>query len=747
MNDQATQIVTSQKEVLEGKELVNNLMKKIRTLHLVSQATLEGLTNFVHSDVTTVNGMLGSSVTLHHEYPDLEHPVHVTWNKGKTLLSSWTRRTRAIDGMRTVRGIVEDCVMLDLHNYTNRRIHVTWKKGNKQVAKMKGQPVKGSGTYSERFCAFPNGSLSVCPMQPGDEGQYTAEVFDHDGAGLGHQKIQLECSRNKTALVQEVTGIVGGSMFLPLAVMDWKDLVQIMWKKDSLLVAELNYSQSESDGRSTYRSQILPNGTLRLDRIQESDCGRYSVEVRDRDGKIIYQRMIDVKVEQETVASPVNSHLLLFTIVGVHVAVVIVVLGSLIWHFGKCKHRTGRMTNLSFRHVTLGRSGYDEDLVECGEGDTSSPDQEENGNPASQEPEAANSTKQENEAFIKNAKETKAATAASFYTEQPLSLNISTFQVHSDVTTVNWTLGGFVTFHLDYPDFEHPAEIIWKKGNTLLYNGTYHMNRFTVFSNGTSALKNTEKEDAGQYTSRSLQLKNGSKKDEGKYEFALTNISKKSFLLKVSEPTQIPAVHVSDHIDKGGELPCERANRSSLRFRWTRNEHPVALTETEVDGKWIILAKEVTGKLDCQIHHKNSINECSVIELECNEGDLLQQPLFLYTLAACGGGAIVLAVIASLVTCCCLKSKQQFIPVPSEEEKEEEMVMSETKSPPNGDHHEAPSAPDDSPPNPESTETCQGLEAEPKMEAESEVTPDPEVVVDINNEEFLCDSFPDPIDP
>ncbi|KAG6929467.1 hypothetical protein G0U57_005555, partial [Chelydra serpentina] len=244
-----------------------------------------------------------------------------------------------------------------------------------QVAKMKGQPVQGYGTYSERFHAFPNGSLSVCPMQPGDAGQYTAEVFDHAGAGLGHQKMQLEFnfSGNKTAPVQEVTGIVGGSVFLPLAAMDWNDWVQIMWKKDSLLVAELNYSQLESNEGKSYRSQILSNGTLRLDLLQESDCGRYSVEVRDRNGRIIYQRMIDVKVEQKTMASTVNPHLMLFTIVGVHVAVFIVVLGSLIWHFGKCKHRTGSMTNLSFRHVTLGRSGYNEDHEECGEGDMTNP--------------------------------------------------------------------------------------------------------------------------------------------------------------------------------------------------------------------------------------------------------------------------------------------------------------------------------------------------------------------------------------
>ncbi|KAM7181918.1 uncharacterized protein RBU57_000521 isoform 2-T4 [Macrochelys suwanniensis] len=223
-------------------------------------------------------------------------------------------------------------------------------------------------------------------------------------------------------------------------------------------------------------------------------------------------------------------------------------------------------------------------------------------------------------------------------------------------------------------------------------------------------------------------------------------------IIMIDEPTQIPAAHVSGHIDTGRELLCERANSSRVRFRWTLNGQLVDLAETEDDGKRIISAKEVTGNLDCQIHHKTSINESSLIELECNEGDLLQQPLFLYILAACGGGAIVLAVIASLITCCCLKSKQQFIPVPSEEEKEEAMTMSviskeEAKSPPNGDHHEAPSAPDDSPPNPESTETCQGLEAEHKMETESEVLLDPEVVVDINNEEFLCDSFPDPIDP
>lgn len=72
--------------------------------------------------------------------------------------------------------------------------------------------------------------------------------------------------------------------------------------------------------------------------------------------------------------------------------------------------------------------------------------------------------------------------------------------MHGDVTTVNGTLGGFVILHLEYRDLEHPAYLTWKKGNTSLSNWTDHTDKFTIFSNGTLALKNTQKKDEGQYT-------------------------------------------------------------------------------------------------------------------------------------------------------------------------------------------------------------------------------------------------------
>uniref|UniRef100_A0A8C8RC53 Ig-like domain-containing protein n=1 Tax=Pelusios castaneus TaxID=367368 RepID=A0A8C8RC53_9SAUR len=258
--------------------------------------------------------------------------------------------------------------------------------------------------------------------------------------------------------------------------------------------------------------------------------------------------------------------------------------------------------------------------------------------------------------------------------------------------------------------------------------------------------------------SGSLQLKNVLKVDEGDYEFTLTDTTKKSFLLKVSEPAQIPAIQIRCLPDGGGELSCEGDGTSSGSFRWMLNGHPVGSNKTcseactKDNGKRIILAKGVIGELVCQIQHGNSSTGSSPVKVKCDEGDLLQQPLFPYVLAACGGGAILLAALVSLITWGCLRSKQNFIPVPSAEEKEEGMTMSvisseETKSPPNGDHHEAPAAPDANPSNLENRETCQGLEAEHQMEAKSEEALDPEMVVDDDNQEFLCDNFPDPIDP
>ncbi|XP_025026457.1 uncharacterized protein LOC112541391 isoform X1 [Python bivittatus] len=148
-------------------------------------------------------------------------------------------------------------------------------------------------------------------------------------------------------------------------------------------------------------------------------------------------------------------------------------------------------------------------------------------------------------------------------------------------------------------------------------------------------------------------------------------------------------------------------------------------------------------------------------------GDLLQHPLFLYVLTACGGGAVLLAITASLITCCCMKAKHNFIQVPVEDEKDEGITMSaisseRPKSPPNGDHCEVTDVLVDSTPN-TSAQTCESFKpdhkedpipsVEPEMKSESRreekvgtETEFQEVTVDNAAQEVIDDCFPDPID-
>uniref|UniRef100_A0A8D0HQE8 Ig-like domain-containing protein n=1 Tax=Sphenodon punctatus TaxID=8508 RepID=A0A8D0HQE8_SPHPU len=259
-----------------------------------------------------------------------------------------------------------------------------------------------------------------------------------------------------------------------------------------------------------------------------------------------------------------------------------------------------------------------------------------------------------------------------------------------------------------------------------------------------------------------FKLENESKEDKEYNTFTSENITYNVFL-KVYEPQRHPVVHAQCLPDGKGELSCEVDGSSSANFSWTLDGNHPATTEACImnKGQKIILEKGVRGTLVC--HEGKSTTSSSPIQLECDNGDFLKHPLFLYIVAACGGVAILLVIIASLLTCCYMKRKRNFIPVPSEEEKEEGLMLSvisseELKSPPNGEHCEAPALPADRKPN-SGTETSHSLETdatmalEPKMQAEptseSEVKEMklPEVIVDNVDPDNMDDCFPDPIDP
>ncbi|XP_062983674.1 uncharacterized protein LOC134399532 [Elgaria multicarinata webbii] len=256
-----------------------------------------------------------------------------------------------------------------------------------------------------------------------------------------------------------------------------------------------------------------------------------------------------------------------------------------------------------------------------------------------------------------------------------------------------------------------------------------------------------------------LEMRNLSKNDEGKYTITSGNDSK-IFLLRVCELP--PVVHIHCLADGRANLSCDVGGQSNDSVYWTLNG--THLNEADVcqkeGGKRIILEKGVRGKLVCR--RRNTCSSSS-IDVLCNHGDLLQHPLFLYILAACGGGALLLAIIASVITCSCMKSKHHFIPVPTEDEKDEGITLSAIssegpKSPPNGDHCEATVVLGGSSPN--TGESCKPqakmdpnpatgpeMESEPKTEETAGTeTEFREVMVDSAAIEAVDDCFPDPID-
>lgn len=95
---------------------------------------------------------------------------------------------------------------------------------------------------------------------------------------------------------KEITELIGGSVFLNLTETKLKHFFQVVWKKENTEIAWTNGSWFWYHEEYVNRSEIVSNYSLRLNRIQERDCGRYSIEVNDRDGRTVYEGIANVKV-------------------------------------------------------------------------------------------------------------------------------------------------------------------------------------------------------------------------------------------------------------------------------------------------------------------------------------------------------------------------------------------------------------------------------------------------------------------
>ncbi|XP_014802721.1 PREDICTED: uncharacterized protein LOC106891046 [Calidris pugnax] len=304
-----------------------------------------------------------------------------------------------------VRGHVGDCVTFDLNCVqSGGYVHVIWRKDNQRVAKIK-QTENASVTYWNRTRMFPNGSLSRCPTQWGDEGEYVADVYAEDGTYLHQETFNLELNRVETS--QEITELTGGSVFLNVTETKLKHFFQVVWKKENAEIARTNGSWFWYHEEYVNRSEIVSHYSLRLDRIQKHDSGNYSIELTDRDGRTVYECIADVKVEEKETFGR-NLHVPFYMLIVSLGVVIITALVALIWHFRKRKDKSVWISESSIRHASLILTDEGDNPEGCEERNENSlcthgsPMQELNG---------TSITEQRSEDLLRNTEEANPATA------------------------------------------------------------------------------------------------------------------------------------------------------------------------------------------------------------------------------------------------------------------------------------------------------------------------------------------------
>ncbi|XP_041123000.1 carcinoembryonic antigen-related cell adhesion molecule 5-like [Polyodon spathula] len=283
-------------------------------------------------EVTPVYGVLNSSVSLSLETTSLLHSSDIVWKKGDSLMvkvqnfipsfyEDYGTRVKIFpDGtlslaktlktdeeskeVTPVYVVLGSSVFLHAGNEnTQSTSDIRWKKGDILVVRVKNDVTNFYEDYRYRSEIFTNGTLRLDSTSERDSGLYIVERFNKHGRLLCTEAHHLITIKNTD--FQKVYGALGKSVFLHVSTKNLLNGIDILWKKRTVPIARIKESTAFYYGDYENKANVFPNGTLRLDRIDDADTGPYSGVVSDANGRNIHSEIAHLFMMSYTECTPV----------------------------------------------------------------------------------------------------------------------------------------------------------------------------------------------------------------------------------------------------------------------------------------------------------------------------------------------------------------------------------------------------------------------------------------------------------
>ncbi|MGH0147984.1 UNVERIFIED_CONTAM: hypothetical protein FKN15_039426, partial [Acipenser sinensis] len=365
-----------------------------------------------------------------------------------------------------------------------------------------------------------------------------------------------------------VDGIEGSPVYLQLKGGNMIESSHIEWKTGNIPVAEFKENNTGYHGDSKNRSEIVSNGTLKLDSTQEHDTETYSVDVFNGNGNIIQHETVQLFIINAVSKPELNYTCTPDGKVEFHCFLEKGADPSFTWSLnyktldGNSAPHSVKSQRLVLKHIT----GY----VVC--------------------------------------------TAENSVSKQQSPIVFYSCEESKEVHPVYVILGSSVFLHAGNKNAQSTSDIRWKKGDTLVVrvknNVTHLYNvyryRAEIFTNGTLRLDSTRERDSGIYIVERFNRHGKLLSTEAHHLITINVVSQ-------------PLVNYSCRHNKNVQFHCSVQNGDYLMFQWSLNGNTLDGKNASSRNKTAVLAlnETISGSLICIVGNNISKSQSEPLSFTC----------------------------------------------------------------------------------------------------------------------------------